>query len=120
MASYAWTRIRYVIQEWEEPTKVTQLRSFLGLVNYYRRFISAYSAKVALLTELIKKNKPLWVWTEHCQKAFECLKANVIEEPVLALLDFAKTFEVHTNASDFAIGGVLMQDKHLLTFESRK
>nr|XP_009803828.1 PREDICTED: uncharacterized protein LOC104249149 [Nicotiana sylvestris] len=48
------------------------------------------------------------------------LKTAVTEEPVLALPDFAKTFEVHTDASDFAIGGVLMQDKHLIAFESRK
>ncbi|XP_070034478.1 uncharacterized mitochondrial protein AtMg00860-like [Nicotiana tomentosiformis] len=91
------------IQEWEAPIKVTELRSFLVLVNYYRRFISGYSAKAAPLTELLKKNKP-WVWTEHCQKTFKDLKAVVIEEPVLALPDFFKTFEMHTDASDFAIG----------------
>ncbi|XP_075096551.1 putative mitochondrial protein AtMg00860 [Nicotiana tabacum] len=109
----------HAIQEWETLIKVTALRSFLVLVNYYRRFISGYSAKAALLTKLLKKNKP-WVWMEHYQKAFECLKASVTEEPVLALPDFAKTFEVHIDASDFAIEGVLMQDKHLITFESRK
>ncbi|XP_070018365.1 uncharacterized mitochondrial protein AtMg00860-like [Nicotiana sylvestris] len=84
------------IQGWEEPIKVTELRSFLGLVNYYRQFVSGYSAKAAPLTELLKKNKP-WVWTEHCQKAFECLKTAVTEEPILALPDFAKTFEVYTD-----------------------
>ncbi|XP_009767398.2 uncharacterized mitochondrial protein AtMg00860-like [Nicotiana sylvestris] len=77
------------IQEWEAPIKVTELRSFLGLVNYYCRFINGYSAKAAPLTELLKKNKP-WVWTEHCQKAFECLKAVVTEEPVLALPDLPR------------------------------
>ncbi|OIT02964.1 putative mitochondrial protein [Nicotiana attenuata] len=82
----------HVIQEWEEPIKVTELRSFLGLVNYYRQFISGYSAKAAPLTELLKKNKP-WIWTEHCQKEFEGLRAAVTEEIVLALPDFAKTFE---------------------------
>ncbi|MCF8701922.1 retroviral-like aspartic protease family protein, partial [Corynebacterium sp. MC-10] len=107
------------IMEWEAPTKVTELRSFLGLANYYRRFISGYSAKAAPLTELLKKNKP-WVWSETCQEAFEGLKAAISEEPVLALPDFSKTFEVHTDASDFAIGGVLMQDKHPIAFESRK
>nr|XP_016466115.1 PREDICTED: uncharacterized mitochondrial protein AtMg00860-like [Nicotiana tabacum] len=63
----------HVIQEWEAPIKVTELRSFLGLVNYYCRFISGYSAKAAPLTKLLKKNKP-WIWMEHCQKAFECRK----------------------------------------------
>ncbi|XP_075091949.1 putative mitochondrial protein AtMg00860 [Nicotiana tabacum] len=100
------TKVR-AIQEWEAPIKVIELRSFLGLVNYYRQFISGYSAKAAPLTGLLKNNKP-WVWTKHCQRAFEDLKAAVIEEPVLALPDFAKTFEVHTDVSDFAIGGVLM------------
>nr|XP_016488540.1 PREDICTED: uncharacterized protein LOC107808515 [Nicotiana tabacum] len=107
------------IQEREAPIKVNELRSFLGLVNYYHRFISGYSAKVAPLTELLKKNKT-WVWTEHCQKAFEGPKAAVTEESVLALPNFANTFEVHTDASDFAIGSVLMQDKHPIAFESCK
>ena len=107
------------IQEWEPPTKVPQLRSFLGLVNYYRRFIKGYSARVAPLTDLLKKNK-VWEWDERCQQAFENLKKAVTEEPVLALPDHTKVFEIHTNALDFAIVGVLMQDRHLITFKSRK
>ena len=98
---------------------MTELRSFLGLANYYRRFISGYFAKAAPLTELLKKNKP-WVWSEDCRKAFEGLKAAVTEEPVLTLPEFSKTFEIHTDASEFSIGGVLMQDRHPIPFESRK
>lgn len=96
-----------------------ELRSFLGFANYYRRFISGYSAIVAPLTELLKKNKS-WVWSKKCPEAFESLKAAISEAPVLALPNFSKTFEVHTDASDFAIGGVLMQDGHPIAFESRK
>ncbi|RVW27175.1 Retrovirus-related Pol polyprotein from transposon 17.6 [Vitis vinifera] len=107
------------IQEWDPPTKVPQLRSFLGLVNYYRRFIKGYSARAAPLTDLLKKNKA-WEWDERCQQAFEDLKKAVTEEPVLALPDHTKVFEVHTDASDFAIGGVLMQERHPIAFESRK
>nr|CAN82874.1 hypothetical protein VITISV_013688 [Vitis vinifera] len=107
------------IQEWDPPTKVPQLRSFLGLVNYYRRFIKGYSARAAPLTDLLKKNKA-WEWDERCQQAFEDLKKAVIEEPVLALPDHTKVFEVHTDALDFAIGGVLMQERHPIAFESRK
>ena len=95
------------IQDWEAPTKMTELRSFLGLANYYRRFISGYSAIAVPLTELLKKNRP-WLWSEECEEAFEGLKAAVTKKPVLMLPDFTKTFEIHTDASDFAIEGVLM------------
>lgn len=107
------------IREWEEPKTVPQLRSFLGLVNYYRRFIRGYSTICAPLTDLLKKNKP-WVWSMPCQKAFDALKEAVTSEPVLALPDHDKAFEVHTDASDFSIGGVLMQEGHPIAFESRK
>lgn len=78
------------IQEWEPPTKVPELRSFLGLVNYYRRFIKGYSAKAAPLTDLLKKNHT-WHWTEKCQHAFEDLKKAISEEPVLVLPDHTHT-----------------------------
>ncbi|KAL9250909.1 Retrovirus-related Pol polyprotein from transposon 17.6-like protein [Drosera capensis] len=107
------------IQEWEPPSNVPELCSFLGLANYYRRLIKGYSAIVSPLTDLLKKNKA-WTWTESCQAAFEKLKRVVTSEPVLSLADHSKPFEVHTNASDFAIGGVLMQEGHPIAFESRK
>ena len=107
------------IQEWDPPTKVPQLTSFLGLVNYYRRFINGYSARVAPLTDLLKKGRA-WTWDEKCQQAYEDLKKEVTEEPVLALPDHTKVFEVHTDASDFAMGGVLMQKRRPIAFESRK
>ena len=107
------------IQEWDPPTKVPQLRSFLGLVNYYRRFIKGYSTREAPFTYLLKKSRA-WTWDEKCQQAFEDLNKALTEEPVLALPDHTRVFEVHTNASDFAIGGVLMQERHPIVFESRK
>jgi len=107
------------IRDWEAPTKVPELRSFLGLANYYRRFIFGYSAIATPLTDLLKKSRE-WEWTDSCRDAFRKLKAAIIEEPVLALPDFTKAFEIHTDASDFAIGGVLMQEGHPIAFESRK
>ncbi|RVW76058.1 Retrovirus-related Pol polyprotein from transposon 17.6 [Vitis vinifera] len=88
------------IQEWDPPTK-------------------GYSGRAAPLTDLLKKNKA-WEWNGRCQQAFEDLKKAVTEEPVLALPDHTKVFEVHTDASDFAIGGVLMQERHPIAFESHK
>nr|GFB50607.1 reverse transcriptase [Tanacetum cinerariifolium] len=61
-----------------------------------------------------------WIWDEECQAAFESLKKAVMEEPVLRLPDVTMPFELHTAASDFAIGGVLMQDGHSIAFESQK
>ncbi|KAK2977406.1 hypothetical protein RJ640_009957 [Escallonia rubra] len=107
------------IKEWEAPTKVSELRSFLGLANYYRWFIKGYSAKAAPLTDLLKKGKT-WEWSKRCQSAFEGLKEAVTEEPVLALPDHTKVFELQMDASNFTIGGVLMQEGHLITIESRK
>ena len=74
---------------------------------------------VAPLTDLLKKNKAL-EWDERCQQAFKDLKKVVIEESVLALPDHTKVFKVHTDASHFTIGGVLMQERHPIAFESRK
>ncbi|RVW33091.1 Transposon Tf2-2 polyprotein [Vitis vinifera] len=82
------------IQEWDPPTKVPQLRSFLGLVNYYRRFIKGYLARAAPLVDLLKKNKA-WEWDER----------------------FLRYTQM---PADFAIGGVLMQERHPIAFESRK
>lgn len=107
------------IEEWDPPSKVSELRSFLGLVNYYRRFIQGFSGRAAPLTNLLKKNQP-WHWTRECQEAKEDLKGAIMADPVLALPDHAKPFEVHTDASDYAIGGVLMQEGHPIAYESRK
>ncbi|XP_042974786.1 uncharacterized protein LOC122306425 [Carya illinoinensis] len=107
------------IRKWDPPTKVTELRSFLGLVNYYRRFIKGYSTRASPLTDLLKKNRT-WEWSLRCQEAFDDLKTANTEEPVLALPDCTKPFEVQSDASDFAIWGVLMQEGHPIAYESRK
>lgn len=107
------------ILEWAAPTKVSELRSFLGLANYYRRFIEGYSKKASPLSDLLKKDKQ-WEWTQDCQDAFDGIKCAVTSEPVLRLPDFELPFEVHTDASDRAIGGVLVQEGHPIAFESRK
>ena len=68
--------------DWPAPTKVTELRSFLGLANYYRRFIKGYSKIVSSLTDFLKKNQA-WDWDIECQMAFESLKQAISKEPVL-------------------------------------
>ncbi|KAL7608079.1 hypothetical protein Lser_V15G12595 [Lactuca serriola] len=84
------------ISKWEPPKNVSELRSFLSLVNYYRRFISEYSARSTPLTDLLKK-KVAWEWTDRCQEMFEELKKAVMKEPILALPNYSKPFQVQTD-----------------------
>lgn len=100
------------------PYQRERTEIILGLVNYYRRFIKEYSGKDAPLTNLLKKDQS-WAWSIKCQRAFEDLK-KAVKQPILTLSDVGKTFEVQTKASDFAIGGVLMQDGHPVAYRSRK
>lgn len=93
-----------VIVEWTSPTKVSELRLFLGQTNYYRRFVKDYSNP---LTDLLKKDQS-WEWTEKCEQAFTRVKEAVTTKSVLCLPDFSLPFEVHTDASDRALGGVLV------------
>lgn len=92
---------------------------FLGLANYYRKFIKESSKWVSVHTDLLKKDQK-WECTEGCQQAFEKLKQAVASGSVLKLPDFRLPFEVHTDASDWDIGGMLVEDGHLVAFESRK
>ncbi|KAK4383414.1 Transposon Ty3-I Gag-Pol polyprotein [Sesamum angolense] len=85
------------------PSKIAYLRSFLGLVNYYRRFIKGYSKIVNPLKDLLRKDQK-WEWTFACDDAFTSLKQAISSQPVLKLPQFDKPFEVQVHASDRALG----------------
>lgn len=108
-----------MVLDWTAPTKLSELRSFLELANYYRRFIKGYSSIVNPLTDLLKKNVK-WEWSDKCDVAFVRLKEILSTEPILKLPIFDRPFEVQVDASDRAIGGVLVQEGHPLAYESRK
>jgi hypothetical protein len=111
-----------VVQDWPVPKSVHDVRSFLGLANYFRRFIHAFATIARPLQQLTRKEIK-WsksTWTDECQRAFELLKYKLTSAPLLALPDFSKPFEIIADASDFALGAVLVQDGHPLAFESRK
>jgi len=109
-----------VILDWEPPRLVLALRSFLGLVSYYRKFIKNFAKIATPLTNLLKKSFRTYEWDKVCNEAFETLKGILVKEYVLKLPDFDKDFEVHSNAFDFTIRGVLMQDGRPVAFESKK
>jgi hypothetical protein len=97
------------VLEWKPPTTVSEVRSFLGLAGYYRRFILNFSKTVKPITELLKKGNKN-VWTKACDEAFKHLKKLLTTSPVLAQPDTTKPFDVYCDASGTGIGGVLMQE----------
>jgi hypothetical protein len=103
------------VQTWPVPKNVHDVRSFLGLVNYFRKFIEYYSEIAVPLTNLTKKSHP-WVWTGRGQDAFELLKQKLIEAPLLRTLDERLPYEVVTDASDLGLSGVLLQEGHPVAF----
>jgi hypothetical protein len=107
------------VQTWPVPKNVHDVRSFLGLVNYFRKFIEHYSEIAVPLTNLTKKSHS-WVWTGRCQDAFELLKQKLIEAPLLRTPNESLPYEVVTDASDLGLGGVLLQEGHPVAFKSRK
>jgi hypothetical protein len=108
------------ILDWELPKSVPALRSFLGLASYYRKFIKNFAKIAAPLTNLLKKSAMTYEWEGACDEAFETLKGIMVKAPVLKLHDFDKDFEIHSDASDFAIGGVLVQEGRSVTSENKE
>ncbi|XP_053389481.1 uncharacterized protein LOC128552467 [Mercenaria mercenaria] len=98
------------IKNAEEPKTKRQVRSFLGLTGYYRKFIASYSEVAAPLTDLIKKRKPnTVVWEEQHAKAFHTLKTLLTQAPILRLPDFSRPFILQCDASDTGVGAALLQ-----------
>jgi hypothetical protein len=96
------------VRSFPQPKSQSELRSFLGLTNYLRKFIKNYAHIASPLNDLLHKDVP-YVWTEQHETAFCTLRQKLIEAPVLVYPDFEKTFRLTTDASGNAIGYVLSQ-----------
>ena len=86
------------VSNWQQPTNVSEIRSFLGLARYYRRFIEGFSKIARPMTELLKKEKK-FVWTESYERSFQELKRKLTTARVLTLLDIHRDFVIYWDAS---------------------
>ncbi|WVZ52398.1 hypothetical protein U9M48_003459 [Paspalum notatum var. saurae] len=107
------------VLNWKQPETVTEIRSFLGLAGYYRRFIKDFSKTAKPMTSLTKKNAK-YVWSSNCEEAFQTLKKLLTSAPVLAQPDVTKPFDVYCDASGSGLGCVLMQEGRVIAYTSRQ
>jgi len=110
-----------VVKDWPIPKDVKQIRQFLGLTNYFRRFIQGYSSLTAPLMDLTRKSVDFQsAWTKDHEQIFNQLKEALTSAPVLILPDFEKPFEVISDASLLGTGAVLLQEGRVVSYASKK
>jgi hypothetical protein len=107
------------VSNWQQPTNVSEIRSFLGLAGYYQRFIEGFSKVARPMTELLRKDKK-FTWTESCEKIFQELKRRLTTAPVLTLPDIQRDFVIYCDASRQGLGYVLMRDGKVVAYASRQ
>ena len=108
-----------VIAEWPQPRNLHELRSFIGMCAYYRKFIEKFSVIAGPLHDLTKKNVK-YQWTSKEESAFQALKAKLMTQPLLQLPNLSKPFEVYCDACGDSLGAVLLQEGHPIAYESRR
>ncbi|KAL0541102.1 hypothetical protein IC582_021135 [Cucumis melo] len=104
------------IREWPTPTNVREVKGFLGLTGYYRKFVQHYGTLAAPLTQLLKLVR--FKWTEEAQESFTKLQNAMMTLPVLALPDFSVPFEIETDAFGYGIGAMLIQARQPIAYDS--
>ncbi|GKF45342.1 putative reverse transcriptase domain-containing protein, partial [Tanacetum coccineum] len=108
-----------VVKNWKAPRTPSEVRSFLGLAGYYRRFIKNFSKVAKSLTVLTQKSK-IFDWGEEQELVFQTLNDKLCNAPVLALLDGPEDFVVYCDASGIGLGCVLMQRDKVIAYASRQ
>ncbi|KAK1680723.1 hypothetical protein QYE76_041571 [Lolium multiflorum] len=112
------TKIK-TVAEWKTPTTQTEVRAFLGLAGYYRRFVEGFSSIARPMTQLLKKDKK-FEWTNKCEESFQKLKTKLTTAPILIMPDITKPFDVYCDASKIGLGCVLMQEGRVISYLSRQ
>ena len=111
-------KIEAVLQ-WSQPKNVTEIRSFLGLVGYYRRFVEGFSKIATPMTALSRKGQKL-IWTEACENSFQELKRRLTTAPVLTIPQGTTSFAIYCDASKLGLGAVFIQHIKVLDYASRQ
>jgi hypothetical protein len=106
------------VLSWNTLQNVSDIRSFLGLAGYYRRFIEGFSKISKPMTELLEKGKT-FEWTPRREASFQVLRKRLATTPVLNMPDMEKPFSIYCDASGQGLGCVLMQDGHVVAYASR-
>jgi hypothetical protein len=106
------------VMDWKPHKSVHQIHSFLGLVGYYRRFITDFSRIAKPMTELLKKGVK-FVWSEACEKAFHTLRQHLTSALVLVQPENSKPFDVSCDALGTGLGCILMQEGRIIAYASR-
>ena len=108
-----------VAMSWERPKSVFKIRSFLGLVGYYRRFIEDFSWLAAPMTRLTRKEVK-FIWNDSCQRAFQELKRRLTSAPILIVSERGQRYKMYCDASKDGLGCVLMQSGKVVAYGSRQ
>jgi hypothetical protein len=107
------------VLDWQAPTNVKEIRGFLGMASYYRRFIKGFSKIAGPMTKLLRKNTP-FEWTKKCEESFQELKKRLTTAPILAIPESNKDYTIYCDASKNGLGCVLMQDRKVIAYSSRQ
>ncbi|WMV14470.1 hypothetical protein MTR67_007855 [Solanum verrucosum] len=107
------------VKNWVRPSSVTEVRSFIGLASYYRRFLKNFASITTHLTNFTKKEIP-FEWIEKCEEIFQKLKTLLTTVPILALPVEGKDFIVYCDASHSGLDVVLIQDMNVIAYASRQ
>ena len=108
-----------VVMSWERPKSVFEIRSFLGLAGYYKRFIEDFYELVAPMTRLARKGIK-FEWNDLCEKAFQELKRRLTLTPILIVSEHGQRYTVYCDSSRDGLGSVLMQSERVVAYGSRQ
>ena len=107
------------VRDWPRPRNASEVRSFLSLAGYYRRFVEGFSKIAAPMTELTRKNLK-FIWSDKCEDSFQELKRGLISAPVRSLPSREGMFVVYCDGSRLGLGCVVMHNENVIAYASRQ